>query len=510
MTQPGVVTPYTTASPLFGQPQSWMPPAEQERLLSYQSYEDLYWNRSQTLKLMMRGGADDDIIYVPNPMITVETLNRYIGANVSLRIDEVSGTPQSRADALNAFTALFKRERFYSRYYGNKRFGLIRGDMVWHVIADPTKPAGSRLSILAVDPGAYFPIEDPEDPEKILGCHLVDQIQEGDDTFIKRQTYRREQDANGNFTGRITTESAVFKPDEWFDPTKAPQRIIVQPTYLDARITSLPVYHVPMFFEPGNRWGSSVLRGHERLMSAIDGSFTDEDITLALEGLGVYYTENNHRPVDPATGEVTDWNIYPGKVVQGTKLERVQGVGSVAPYGEHIQRMMEALRDATGTGDAAIGKVDVGVAESGVALALRLAPTLALASERDQIIADVHNQMLWDLRSWLLVYEAINVMDVVVTLAFGDKLPANKRAAVELVTMLMSTSPPILSAGSARRYLATQGLSDVFADNEGDLVAEEQKAVTEWTTAEADARAAAELAGGDGIGAQNDQGGSEG
>lgn len=487
-----------------------MPAEDQQRLQSYLAYENVYWDRSETLQVLARGGDTDESVFVPNPRIIVETLNRYIGANPALDVDQATGTPASRLAAQQAFEALFARERFWSKYNSNKRFGLIRGDWVWHVLADPAKPQGSRLRILPVDPGSYFRIEDPEDPERLLGCHLVEQFVEGDDTFIKRQTYRRVQDANGNFTGTVTTETAIFKPDEWFDPTKGPQRVLAQPMPLPAQITALPVYHVPNFEEPQNPWGSSELRGFERILAAINGSYTDEDIALALEGLGVYYTETNRRPVDPDTGEVVDWNIYPGRVLQGTKLERVQGIGSVQPYTDHIDRMVRALREATAAGDAAIGNVDVQTAESGVALALRMAPTMAKATEKDRIILDVHNQMLWDLRGWLQAYEGINLADVTVRLRLGDKLPSNKRAEVELVALMMSTSPPLLSAGSARRYLEARGFAGAFADNEAALVAAEQQEITAWATADAGVvgREAGELTGADGIGAQTDQEGA--
>lgn len=517
MTQPGVFTPYSSVSSLLGNPQSWVPADDQQRIGSYEVYDRLYWNQETNIQLLTRSGLVDQPLIVPSPMIVVETINRYVGAHMRFQVDQDTGTPETRSLAQQVFTDLFARERFYSKYNANKRFGILRGDWMFHVLADPNKPAGTKLRILPVDPASYFAIEDPNDPDRLLGCHLVEQIVQGDDTFVKRQTYRRVQDGDGNFTGEVTTETTLWKPDEWFLLDKSPVQTLLPLASLPAGISSLPVYHIPNFCEPGHRFGSSEIRGFERLMAGINGSITDEDVTLALEGLGVYFTENGKPPIDRATGQEVEWDIFPGKVVQGTRIERVDGIKTVVPFGDHVERLMEFLKQASGTTDAAIGHVDVQVAESGVALLLHFSPTLSKAEEKDQIISDVLSQMFFDLRAWLRVYEGINIDDVMIRPVFGDKLPTNTKSLVELVTMMMSTVPPIISARTAREYLATRGgLADVFAEDEAERIAAEQAQVAQWSSDTADARAAAELAGelshqdADGTGTQTDGTASEG
>jgi hypothetical protein len=227
-------------------------------------------------------------------------------------------------------------------------------------------------------------------------------------------------------------------------------------------------------------------------MAAINQGFTDEDITLALEGLGVYATDSAAQPINQATGAVEPWSVYPGRVVQNAAgFRRIEGVGSVVPYGDHIERMTNALKEATGASDAAIGKVDVSVAESGVALALHLAPMLAKADEQDKIIVGTHRQMFYDLRAWFKEYEGINIDDVTIEPTLGDKLPKNDKSMVELVAMMMATIPPLLSAASAREWLKREGFK-MFAEDEAVRVTTEQAEVA----ARADvfgARAAGEL-----------------
>lgn len=500
MTQPGLTTPYSSVAPLFGAVPSWVPSLEAERIQSYNAYDDIYWNNNDSFRILMRGGdAEEDVIYVPTPRTIIETLNRYVGARMGFVCDEATGSPASRELARLTFTNLFRRERFFSNYNANKRFGLIRGDWLWHITANPLKPEGTRLSILPVHPASYFPVYESDripggDPDKIVAVHLVDQIMEGEDVAVRRQTYEKFVDES---TGAVTisSELSVFKMDEWFDAAKSPIRVITPLTTLPPEITAIPVYHIKNGTEPNNPYGSSELRGFERVLAAVNQAFTDEDITLALEGLGVYATDSAARPIDKDTGEATDWSVYPGRVVQNAAgFRRVPGVGSVVPYGDHIDRMVRALKEASGANDAAIGQVDVAVAESGVALLLHLAPALAKAEEQDQVIRDVHAQLFHDLRAWLDVYEGVNVLDVDVLPTFGDKLPRNHKQNVELVVAMMATVPPILSAASARRWLATQGLEEMFDPNEEALVAAEQDAAA----ARADllgARAASELEG---------------
>lgn len=484
MTQPGTVTPYSSYVRLMGDQPSWVPPLDAERVGTYIALDEMYWNESQKLDALLRGAeGSDEIIKVPVGKKIVDTLHRYIGARFGYVIDQVSGTPASRTLADNTLRNLFARERFFSKYNANKKFGILRGDWLWHIVADPTKPEGTRLSILTVHPGNYFPVFESDivaggDPDKIVKIHLAEITVYGEDTVIRRQTYEKVVPEGGG-PATIYSSLAYVELEDWNTDKAKPVNVVLQPTALPPDITSFPVYHIKNMEEPGNPFGSSALRGYLDLISGVTQSFTDEDLTLALEGLGVYATDSPTRPIDPETGNPTNWIMGPGRVVHNAEgLRRIPGAGSVAPYGDHIDRMMNELKETSGANDAAIGQVDVSVAESGVALALRLSPILNIAEEQDQHIGDVHAQMFHDLKTWLRVFEGVNIDDVIIMPVFGDKLPKNIKAAVEIVTALTSTSPPVLSAVSARRYLASQGL-DIFDEKEADLVAAEQAEAAE-------------------------------
>lgn len=517
VTQPGVFTPYSTV-PWKTTPSSWVPAIDQERINSYRVYEELYWSHiNTTYKVMSRDDSEEKPIYVPASRIIVDAVNRYVGNGLTYQADPLAGSPASRDAAMLAFQTLFARERFQSQYDANKRFGLIRGDWAWHILADPNKVEGTRISILPVDPASMFKVFESDripggNPDKLVCVYLVDRVLSGDTYVIRRQRYERVQNPDGTYT--VWSELATFEEDKWFTEGEAAGEKAVQVlqplTALPPDITTIPVYHVPNSFEPTNPYGSSELRGLETVMAGINQSVTDEDLALALMGLGVYATDQPGSPIDPVSGEQRNWFIYPGAVIENSKgLRKVEGVTSVAAYTEHIGRLFGFLQQASGAVNAAIGRVDVQVAESGVALMLELAPMLAKAVEKDRIIKDVHSNMFHDLRAWFKAYEGLNMDDVVMVPVFGDKVPVNRKAEVELVTLLMSTTPPVLSAESARKYLISKGFTGLFDDNEGDLVTAETTAnVAASTPADAFADRAAQESGA--IGSQTDAGASTG
>lgn len=480
MATANVFTPYSTIAPWFkGKEPGWVPDFEQQRIASYAAYRQIYWNWDDDFKLVARGTDDVSPIYVPRGRIIVDTLHRYVGAKFDFMVDPDIGTPGARDLAKASLTQFFKRERVLSRYNSAKRFGLVDGDWVWHLMADPNKPQGSRLRLLPVRADSYFPVYLNNDPERLVKVHLADRYLNTTDSkfYIRRRTYTRVQDGTGAFTGQILVEQGVYEDGKWYTEADNPITTEIPPTPLDPRIEAIPVFHIPNFDEPGNNFGSSEMRGMERLIAGLNQAISDEDMALALMGLGVYATESTQPPVN-AQGVEVDWTIYPGKVIQGAVgLKKVEGITSVSPYTEHYNRMTEELGLATGATTAATGTVDVQVAESGVALAMRLAPILAIAEEKDQIIEDVMGHLLFNVQRWWQVYEGVDFTEASVEAEFGEKLPRNKASEVDLCVKMMSTDPPIMSAATARTYLVEHAGFD-FDEAEEAMVYAERKAIT--------------------------------
>lgn len=418
----GVFTPYSTGAEFFGSKPTWVPDElDVQRILSYQTYEQMYWNVPDIFKISLRG-TNTLPIYIPSSRTIIDTTNRYVGADFRVVVSGGDG-----AAAQMAVNDLMKRERIRSKFNGKKRYGLIQGDSIWHLTADESKPIGKRLRLTALDPGMYFPIPDPEDVDRLVGCHLVEQIDTSKGPRIRRLTYRKGP-ARADGTTPITVEEGVFELDKWGGPNDRPESIIQAVTELPQQISALPVYHTKNTEVPGDPFGSSEIRGLERVMGAINQTVSDEDLALALMGIGMYATDAD-QPTDEK-GNKLPWQLGPGRVVHhnGTKWERVQGVGGLSEsYGAHYDRLWEALFRVSSTPEVAVGVVDVTVA-SGVALQLQLGPMLSKAGEKNDLLLGVEDNLWYDiLRMWMPAYEQTTFSDdTSVTCVAGNAVPVDR------------------------------------------------------------------------------------
>jgi hypothetical protein len=459
----GVFTPYSTVSGFVAAMPGWVPLEEQERISSYQVYEEIYWNHPEAFRLTLRG-TDTKPVYIPSGRIIVDAICRYTAKKFEVL------TVGTNADALKAeFNLLFARERFRSKLNSGKKMGAIRGDWLFHVTADDTKPQGSRLSLHMVDPASFFPIYDDETQTRIVRVHLAEQFTTADgNERVRRQTYEKTPQG-------ITTELTIWEPDKWASGDARPLETPVPKKLLPPAITQIPVYHIRnSVTDDLQPYGNSEMRGLERLMASINQSMSDEDLALALEGLGVYKSGNG-APVDD-DDEETDWVIGPGRVVEDPTFERVNGISSVAPFLDHVKAIDGYMKEASGTPDVAIGKVDVQVAESGVALALKMAPILSRAEDKETEIVEVLNQMFYDLLSWFSVYEGKTFPETSAVATFGSPLPVNTEKEIDYCVKMIESG--IMSTTTARAYLKAKCGID-FASDEFTKIVQEKAALAE-------------------------------
>lgn len=467
-------SPYSNTTSMSTALPTWMNQYDAMRINAYQIYEQIYWNVPETFKVVMRG-EENNPIYVPNARTIVDTTNRYIGAAPAFMIDPDVGTPDEQEQCRRMFRTLFRRERFWSKFKANKLYGIMRGDWCWHILANPSKPAGSRIKIEALDPAAYFPVTHPNDPDQIIAVYIVEQFEDDEqNTFIKRQTYTKGQDPLNN-DGSDTTiwnSVATFDIEAWEKLDDKTIEVIKPPTPLPPQIKALPVYHIRNIETPGDPYGSSELRGFERIMTAVNQAVSDEELALALEGLGMYETDGG--PPRDEQGRITDWVLGPGRVVEhplGSKFSRVQGVSSVDPVQSHLDYLTRSLREASATPDAAVGKVDVQVAESGIALRMQLQPILSKRDDREEVITDVHMNMFFDLRMWFEAYEQFSTPCTAVPV-FGDPVPEDRDAAVKEILEIVAAG--LADAEWGRDQLTEYGY--VFESDMAERVVNEKAA----------------------------------
>lgn len=437
---------------LFGEADSNLAAStdDQERVRAYDVYEGIYWNNPNAYQLV-RHGDDQVPFYIPAARKIVEACNRFLAVDFTYNLDPKYGSDQERQTTNDFIRQLFKRERFYSKFSSQKRHGLLRGDAIWHIIADRAKPAGRRLSIQDVKPHNYFPILDPDDPTKVIGCHLVNKVPDPTDprkAIARRQTYRKIIDDMGNV--QIESSLGLYEIGKWDDRYLQLSDIslvkqIIQPFILPGA-TSIPVYHIPNFNHGSDDiFGSSELRGIETAITAVNQSLSDEDLTLLMQGLGVYWTTAG--PPKDADGNETDFNISPAHMLElpaEAQAGRLTGVSSVAPMLDHMKFILDETQAGIGIPDVAIGKIDVSVAESGISLALQLSPILANNAEKEQEMLGVYDNFFYDLiHYWLPEYEGLTqAAECDMVSVVGDPMPINRQAVIDEIVQLRTPSAP--------------------------------------------------------------------
>lgn len=479
-------TQYSTIAPWLGTPPGWVPAADQQRIMAYRKYEEIYWASEEGFEELLRGDNENPV-FMPTARTIVNTVDRYTAPGFTYAITAPEGTSEEVvAVAQMAFDNLFVREQFLSKFSSNKLKGLIRGDWLWHIIADDTKPLGRRLKIMAVDPGAFFPVFESDvkqggDPERVVKVHLAESLSVNNQEVVSRMTYERLFDESGNQTA-IMRSHAIYKPDEWAGTDASPTVTILPPEPLPPIIPAIPVYHLKNW-DPTAPTGSSELRGLESALLAVNQTMSDEDAALALDGIGVYATDNG-APRDESGNEV-DWILGPGRVlIHAGGLKRVNGTSSVTPFGDHYERLVGGVKEAVGASDVAVGRADAAVAESGIALLIQLDPILAHTAKKDQHIIDVHAQMFHDLCFWLAEYEELPILlttgengetapAVLVQPQVGDKVPVNRKQVIEEVLQLRGAIPVLLSMQTAHKMLREAGIP--LEDNEIDLIRQEMQ-----------------------------------
>lgn len=422
----------------------------------YALYDDFYHNRPETFTVTRRGDTDVEI-YLPSTKKMIDATARFLAVGFDFK---VKGGQQ---DLVNQyFVNLFKREELRRKFIQSKKSGLIRGDSIWYITADPNKPVGQRVSIKTIHPSSYFPIEDPDNADRVIGCHIVDLVRDPRDKnnkdrkVARRQTYRKE----GN--GQISWEVRTFEIGGWDDRNLKsedikPVSIVVKKVLLPEQIRAIPVYHIPNNVPEGSSFGMSQVSGVEYIINALNQSITHEDLSLVLQGLGVYVSTAG--PPTDSEGRPAPYKLHPGNVVeigQDDEFSRVSGISSLSPFQEHMSFMDKYMGDGLGLPDMAQGSVDVAVAQSGIALALKMGPIIAENQDKELTLQGVWNHIGYDLiTGWLPAFEEIDSLTTEFETVFDDPMPINREAKINEIIQLKTAN--LILADEARQELEKLG-----------------------------------------------------
>lgn len=437
-------TPWSSLDNMLGKLPAWWPEEEQQRIATYEKYDQMYWN--DPTQYAIRVLENEQPLYVPNARVIVDTTSQYLMKGLELvatsneRASKLMTAEDARRDARkNSKTPaqrmledFLKRERFMSKFALNKKAGITRGDSAFHITANPAKAPGERISIDTLHPGMVWRVPDEDDPDKTIRIHIVSQWIDPNDEEerirIRKLTYEKVVEGGKQ---RIAREEAIYELDWekgfWWGPTPKRVKWILEPGLLPEQITQFPVYWIPNIEWESQDYGSSELRGLEFLEWAVSQGVTDTQMALALQGLGVYATDGGRPVADDGTE--TDWEVYPGGVMEvpaGSYFRRVEGVGSITPAMDQIKYLEQKMYAATGLSDVALGQVDVQVAQSGIALAIKFMPTMARIEDRDTQYTEILQQMWYDMRAWYEAYEQTLIFPEIDVLISKSKLPVNR------------------------------------------------------------------------------------
>lgn len=506
------LSPYVTALKL-GRPK----PAhikntiDQDRVTAYWTYWDIFRNVEEAWTQVLRDDDGNEIArrYVPAARTIIEATNRYLGRDITVTPEALAIAPDGTEftpdeavvlQLMKLFTDFWKREEVPTKFASFKRWGLIRGDAIFHLMADDTKPEGTRLRLVEADPSSYFPIEDPSDATRIDGVYLVTIVEDDEGNAIaQRQSYLKAETGTA-----IISKLEFFETDGWDDrlplktedlkPVDPPEWAAALPITagitLPAQITSIPVYHYRNNRSGTEPFGVSELQGIETLLAGINQTATDEDIAIGLQGIGVYWTTSG-KPRDESNNE-QPWIVAPASMIElegpEDKIGRLDGVGSIQPLLDHSGYLESKARETTGTPDVAVGRVDVQVAESGIALGMQMSPITSKNEEKELELKSKLDQMWFDMVTmWLPAYEGLADVGIRLSTTFGDPLPVNRAEFMAEVVLLLTNK--IISIEFAQKIIQDK-LGYKFPKDMMAAIVSEQAAMLDATGVRLDAEAA--------------------
>lgn len=468
-------SPWSTLQGLMSKFPDIYPEHEQPRIASYEKYDQMYWNDPKQYRLRVLEGESP--IYVPTARVVVDTTSFFMAKGLKIQVEDAKKYKELEL-ALKDF---LDRESYYSRFHVAKQVGVARGDFAYHLTADPAKPEGRRISLTPLDPRKCILVHDDDEPDKVLEAHIVSEwtndADDNDNTvYLRVLRYWREDKSETDKTPVIWHSEGIYKTSvAWYDPKKFQdvEQWLIPPGLMDTRTPAIPVYWFKNLDWTGQNYGSSEIRGLEYLNRAISQGSTDTQMTLALEGLGVYATDGG-RPVNDE-GVETDWEVFPGRVMEvpsGSYFRRVEGVGSITPMMDQIGYLEKKTFMASGLTDVAMGQVDVQTAQSGIALAIKFMPTLAKLEQRDISIVDRKRQMFHDWMIWMQIYEGKTFPEEArIEPELGQKLPGSETEKINSLNNMLDRG--VISKAYYREEMAKLGYE--FPDDMEKQIEEEKK-----------------------------------
>lgn len=473
----------------------WLPMDDSDRASAYDTYETIYWSEDGCFTV--RTLVTEQTLYMPNGRVIVDTIAHYLlkGLCVSLLDPE---TYKTEAQDLDDF---LKREMFYPRFHTAKHGGVMRGDFALHMTADPNRPDGKRICLNSVHPGKIVrefddddgdrvtqvwiceSYTDPNDPDKPLIRRLHYWYQGGENNYDDAPPEYADRSVMDSDSRRVMSEEMIMEVDaDLWDEDEHVYQVMNPAAPLPPEIDTIPVYWFKNIPTDGQPYGSSEMRGVERVIRQLAQEGSDLGVAMALDGLGIYVTDATRPKND--SGQEIPWSVEPGQVAEiqnGTYFKRVNGVTSVAPMVEAMNWFKASMMEATGVTGVSLGDVDGTTASNPMALSIKFLPTLAKITERDAFGIGRLNNLFTDWTKWREAYENEAWPDgCELSIKIGEKLPEDRTERINELNNMLDRN--IISRKFYRSEMENLGYK--FPDDIEDQVKEEREEDLELNTPE--------------------------
>lgn len=475
---------------------SWLPDDDGQRCATYDSLESVYWSEdaSYTLRVLVT----EQPIYSPNARIVVDTISHFLLKGLCIGVED----PEKNVKESDDLQAFLKREMFYPRFHTAKHSGCFRGDFCLHMTADPSKPAGKRISLTSVHPGKVVRKFDDDDGEHVTEAWICEPYTDPDNEdqdLVRRLHYWYVEDdtdtssddpdsmpsdlpspeeadiTRANAIRYVWSEEAIYKNNGqlWTDEAEV-YGVINEAAALPEQINHIPLFWFKNIPTDGQPFGSSDIRGLERIIRGVSQQVTDLNVAMALDGLGQYVTDAP--PPAQANGVEGTWTIEPGQVQQvpnGNFFKRVEGVGSVQPMLDTVAYSETKIKQAAGISAAALGDVPPATANNPMALAINFLPTLAKIQERDLFGIARLQHVFWQWTQFREAYEDEEwPAGVEISVEIGEKMPQDRTARVNELNNMLDRD--VISRAYYREEMTKLGYE--FPDDIAAQVTSERKA----------------------------------
>ena len=355
---------------------------------------------------------------------------------------------QADHDAINFATQILEDSNASSTLWEVEFDRNLYGAGVLRVTFDFNRPSKIRWTRIPID--SFYPVFDPEDPDRLLECWYVTQI--------------LPEQAKEVYGIEVEGDMPITRIEHW---SRSIYEITVDGKRVDAYSGVNPWGEIPFIYIPRMRtidwWGEGLAEDIYAPQDEINMRLGDAGEALNVHSHPVMFGKNLPRDFNAKNFPLAPnamWDL--GRTRAGRddpEVGLLESENPVAPATfEYIKFLYDWTRTASSAPPIAFGEDDGGGQRSGVTLEIRLWPLLkAMRRSRGYLTAGLLQAL--QVSGRILKQKKFRGIDAAVierlanrqvVPAYNPVLPRDQAAIVDEVVKLLSTNPPAISLESAQ------------------------------------------------------------